>query len=350
MTNFPILDLIAGMIFIYFLMSIISNAFFEGFSALRKIRAKMLEKWILTTLPGLANSMLNHTILNGVSEPGKSSSYLSGKNFSLVIIDTIAKFSQTVPKNLSELSVMIEKVTTDQPGLIPDDFKRSLQLYIVDAQQAGARAGQLKTELELYHEQVEKWFDSMMERVTGSYKRYAAKITFGIAVLASFALNIDSISIAKYLYANKDAREKIAAAAYAAPDDSTYKAMVNRIQTGITNDTNNNSNERTDSLQTILKKIENERNRIAGTSEYLGTLIPIGWNCKAEINILKLQHPSITNVGWIYALFSVSKFFGLMITVFAISLGAPFWFDVLNKVANLRSSLKPGSTNANAEK
>jgi len=350
MTNFPILDLIAGLIFIYFLMSIISNSFFEGLSALRKIRAKMLEKWILATLPGLADSILNHTIVNGVSEPGKSSSYLSGKNFSLVILDTIAKFSQTVPKNLSELSVMIDKVTTDQPGLVPEDLKRSLQLYIVEAQQAGARAGQLKTEFELYHDQVEKWFDSMMERVTGSYKRFASKITFIIALSAVFALNIDSISIAKYLYSNKDAREKTAAAAYAAPDDSTFKAIVNQIQTIKTTDTNSISAERIDSLQTIIKKIEKERGRIAGTSEYLGTLIPIGWNCKAEINLLKLQHPSITQEGWIYTLYSISKFFGLMITVFAISLGAPFWFDVLNKVANLRSSLKPGSTNADTVK
>jgi hypothetical protein len=29
---------------------------------------------------------------------------------------------------------------------------------------------------------------------------------------------------------------------------------------------------------------------------------------------------------------------GLAITVLAVSLGAPFWFDLLNKLANLRAS------------
>ena len=35
------------------------------------------------------------------------------------------------------------------------------------------------------------------------------------------------------------------------------------------------------------------------------------------------------------------KVFGLLITIFAVTLGAPFWFDVLSKVANLRNSIKP---------
>jgi hypothetical protein len=32
---------------------------------------------------------------------------------------------------------------------------------------------------------------------------------------------------------------------------------------------------------------------------------------------------------------------GLAITVFAISLGAPFWFDMLNKIMVIRSTVKP---------
>jgi hypothetical protein len=35
------------------------------------------------------------------------------------------------------------------------------------------------------------------------------------------------------------------------------------------------------------------------------------------------------------------KVIGLLITALAISLGAPFWFDVLNKFMIARSSVKP---------
>jgi len=34
----------------------------------------------------------------------------------------------------------------------------------------------------------------------------------------------------------------------------------------------------------------------------------------------------------------VLKLMGLFLTTGAVSLGAPFWFDVLNKLVNLRSS------------
>jgi hypothetical protein len=42
---------------------------------------------------------------------------------------------------------------------------------------------------------------------------------------------------------------------------------------------------------------------------------------------------------WIGAL--LLKLLGYLITAAAVSMGAPFWFDVLNKVSNLRSTLKP---------
>ena len=32
--------------------------------------------------------------------------------------------------------------------------------------------------------------------------------------------------------------------------------------------------------------------------------------------------------------------FGLLLTTLALSLGAPFWFDLLQKVANIRSAAK----------
>ena len=37
-------------------------------------------------------------------------------------------------------------------------------------------------------------------------------------------------------------------------------------------------------------------------------------------------------------------FFGFLITAIAISLGAPFWFDLLNKMMQLRSASKTNST------
>ena len=44
-----------------------------------------------------------------------------------------------------------------------------------------------------------------------------------------------------------------------------------------------------------------------------------------------------SNDGWRW----VTKIVGLLLTVLAISLGAPFWFDLLNKFMVVRSTVKP---------
>ncbi len=334
MTTIPILDLIAGMIFIYFLMSIISNSAFEGFSALRRIRAKMLEAWIIKTLPGLTDHFLGHSLLNGMSEKGKATAYMSSANFSAVLIDAIAKKAGKTPQTLRELSTMIDQVVKENADLIPDDLERALQLFVAEAQQAAVLADQTKTEFELFRVAVEKWFDSMMERLTGTYKRYAAVFTFVIAFAVTFALNIDSISLAKYLYSNEDARNKLAQAAYQAADDSTYENKVKKITTKET------SSYSVDSSSGAITQIKTEIKSADSTRQYLASFIPVGWNLEAEQKVFDVNR-SIKKGCNLHIYFWLQKICGLLITVFAVCLGAPFWFDVLGKVANLRNTLKP---------
>jgi hypothetical protein len=59
--------------------------------------------------------------------------------------------------------------------------------------------------------------------------------------------------------------------------------------------------------------------------------LPIGWDRSNP----KLVPPSNDIGAWLL------KIFGWLITAFAISLGAPFWFDLLNKFMVVRSTVKP---------
>ena len=64
--------------------------------------------------------------------------------------------------------------------------------------------------------------------------------------------------------------------------------------------------------------------------------LPIGWNCVGnrawdywDCAETKLRKEPITILGWI-------------VTAIALSLGAPFWFDLLQKFVNLRGAgVKP---------
>jgi len=56
--------------------------------------------------------------------------------------------------------------------------------------------------------------------------------------------------------------------------------------------------------------------------------IPLGWN----------RNVFNDNQGKFYLPLVFLKLIGLAATVLAIMMGAPFWFDVLNKISNLRGS------------
>ena len=58
--------------------------------------------------------------------------------------------------------------------------------------------------------------------------------------------------------------------------------------------------------------------------ESKSNLLGIGWE-KSQLNPFTLKSFSLALVGW-------------LISALAISIGAPFWFDLLNKVMKLRSS------------
>lgn len=133
-------------------------------------------------------------------------------------------------------------------------------------------------------ERLAGWFDEGMSRVAGWYKRQAKLMIFVIAGAVTLATNASSIHMAEEFWRNDALRTQIAAQAQVA----VQAGQVSGIETS------------------ILKSLE---------------AFPIGWK-SAPSNALDWAK---TLLGWI-------------ITTAAISLGAPFWFDLLGKVANLRGS------------
>ena len=134
------------------------------------------------------------------------------------------------------------------------------------------------------------WFDEGMTRVSGWYKRQAKVFIFIIAAVVALATNASSIHIAEELWRNDALRAQIAAQA----EIATKEGDVSKLE-----------------------------------AENLGRLeaFPIGWS----------GLPS-TWLDWLKSVL------GWLITTAAVSLGAPFWFDLLGKVANLRGSGRNAQT------
>lgn len=345
MSGFPILDLVAGIIFIYFLLSIISSSAVEMAMTVFKLRGKMLANWLLeifnkdVTLPDgtkqmLGRAIMDHCSVTGLSKPGKAPSYIDAKNFTAAFLEKITydpADKQSIAKDLEAVIASIKKSES-----LPHSLQRVLLTYAYEAKEkykaisaaTVTEIHQAVSEVDLFKEKIERWFDTNMDRVSGSLKvKYIRPLTLSIGLIAVVLLNADSISIAKFLYSNPEARANIAAQAYNAANDSAMQHQVTVMAAR-----KNLTKEDSVSLQQIKDTLNN---RLASIKKAKATLessgLPLGWN-KNDLRDPETQCYSFKLI--------LSKITGLLATVLAVMMGAPFWFDVLNKISNMRSAGK----------
>src|SRR5215218_9088524 len=108
MSGFPILDLVIGIIFIYFLLSIICSSAVELWLSVRRARAKLLEQWLRRIFDSQAldsqgvlkvdgkgkpvtvgQEIMDHCMVTGLTKRGKSGSYISAETFVSALLDKI---------------------------------------------------------------------------------------------------------------------------------------------------------------------------------------------------------------------------------------------------------------------
>jgi hypothetical protein len=310
-----ILEIVISLIFIFVLVSTICAAIREGLEAWLKTRAAYLELGIRELLhdtsdDGLTSKFYNHPLISSLfsgkykkpysSRPGLVSrganlpSYIPTRNFALSLMDMAARGPATTSANSAASSpvVTLDNIRANVANLGNEAVQRVL-LAAIDAAQGDFNKAQAT---------IEAWYDSTMDRVSGWYKRSTQWLLFWISLVMVVLMNINAIIIADYLYRNSAAREVIVASAGVA---SVNPDFLNQNYTDI--------------KETL-------------TAMHLPIGWPNGWSSATYS-----AEPG-TNDLW-NCLFA--PVLGWLLTAFAATLGAPFWFDVLNKVMVIRSTVKP---------
>lgn len=316
-----ILETVIGVVFIYFLFCIICTAVREGIEAWLKTRAAYLEQGIRELLydkegNSLAKNLYEHPLIYGLFSKeyrttkyklwgfrgGNLPSYIPSKNFALALMDLAARGPVS---NGNTENITVESIRRNIAN-IPEPNVRRVLLTAIDTAQGDINKAQ---------ENIEKWFDSTMERVSGWYKRSTQVIIFLIGFTLAVAMNVDTIAVANYLYKNEAVRAVIVAQAEKA--------------------TENADSSKTLSYETAKTQLD-------------GMKIPIGWPSTGSKEgdtpkaFISKVCSDPTNL--------ISPLFGWLLTAFASTLGAPFWFDILSKLMVVRSTVKPleKTTSANS--
>ena len=291
MATFPYLDIAIGISFIYLLMALVCSTVNETIAGVINSRGKTLEKGILSLLhdPDLKKKFYDHPLIQGIKQDddGRLPSYIASNKFALALMDIL-----TGPNaSANNADALCEGVK----NLKDEAAKTALTAVLQNPQ--------FKTD----QERLEAWYEQSMNRVTGWYKRTSQIRIYVLAAAVTLFMNADSLKILKTLWNNP-----------------TMSAVLVE-----------------DTKARLQKPSAVPENDAITTQErqLLGQVT--GWQGDWYTD---WPHPKGAAFwSWIAYLLK-ERFGGWLITILAVSLGAPFWFDTLSRFMNVRSAGKPPDT------
>ena len=281
------LNVVVGLVLIFLLYSLFATTILELLASFLAFRGNNLEKALRNMLDGEGTGLFQEFKESPMYQQlagkfvGKSSppSYLTSEKFRSILFHVIGKNQEG-----TEVENWIENMP-DSP------LKSILQQLKEDAQD----------DKEVFKEKVELWFNDVMDRASGWYKRHMQRILIVLGLGIAISFNVDSLQIYGQLARDPEAANKIAleAAKVVESQETAEQPLAMK-------------KELYDLVNANLKDLKSP--------------LGIGWEHVAPA--------TLTWQGWLH------KAFGWLVTAMAISLGAPFWFDMLRKMVNIRSSGK----------
>ncbi len=313
------LDVMIGIITVYLMFALACTATVEAISSWLEVRSKNLEAALGEFLHGdieqgksFVKAFFAHPIVQTLSQ-GRNGrpSYIDPELVGRAVTDLI-----NARDGVSSLKQAIDKL----PGTTQSNRIKGL----LESLQRDA-----KEDIADFRKLIESQYDTAMDRASGWYKRKTQTIALVVSAVFVIFANVDTINLANSLSTNPAAKAKmleIAQQQVDAAKESTSKLGVPAANTGSTADA--------DALKEAKDRSEKAAEALAKANADLSSAgIQLGW-----------QALPVGYGNW------ASKIMGLLISILAISLGAPFWFDLLSRVMQVRAAgilpgeKKPGGT------
>lgn len=279
----------------------------------------------------------------------KNPPYVSAEHFAVVLLDVLRKQAPgvsplaTLGAASSDVAAAINAIS--DPNNQFNALYRMLLPIWTDA----------KGDYDRFAQALGSWYDSQMDRVSGWYKRSTQIFLVYIGLALSIAFNLDSLQIIKELQHNTTLANALAGVSQA-----YYEAQEAAVKAGKTPSTTLPLPSLTEPCQTsssggcgcdqgfVATKVGAEQ--ACSINRAVLAQLPIGWTQPRWKSFRDSLFPD-KNAPFYEFLAQGAfwlKLFGLAITVVAILLGAPFWFDVLGAVVNVRSvGAKPPAKTSN---
>jgi hypothetical protein len=326
------LEVVISVAGVFLFLSVVVLALVEAISGMLAWRAAALMSGLTRILDGGANAATPVTPVSAGSTPGGAAPQsMSAKLLNHPLLRTLGwasgrvtpsyipppLFAQAFLQTYAQVrsAAAVSKAELDKALLALPEPERALVESLL---------GQADATVEHTLKRVEQWFDATMDRVSGVYKRRTQIVSRLLAAILVVGLNVDAVGLVDTFWHDPVARAAAVevakrVAATCEPDDPAKAAAGASEASG-----------QTRSDATCSSLIERTGNDPA--------MVPaLGWS-RVTWDGFSLA----TSSGW-------AKLAGFVLSIFAISLGAPFWFDLLMRVApGLRQSGPKPSAQARA--
>ncbi len=329
-------DVAIGLIFIFFVFSIFVSGIVELINTLAEQRAKLLRIALSKLLGPLVTDFFAHQ-LTKIKEDNfwgfrKPINYLSANSFSTVLIDLLSKTDVPFPVGLTPTQQTFEKIKQELQKPDNETINEFIRPIL-------AKSDNFQT----FKDELEKWYNGYMEQVSGWFKRYAQGVVWIVAAVVAVVLNVDTIYLTDRLFNDNGLRERVVAEAIQTTKtggesfgkDTTFGLYLQKYDSTLVKPHATQQN------AFVVDSVLTGADSLAMQSAYLRFVqgriadlkLPIGWNFTSG------KSPFQPGQTFVLA------FLGWALTAAALSFGAPFWFDLLLKLVNIRNTARrpPGN-------
>jgi hypothetical protein len=311
-----VLDVAAGIIFGFLAISLFTSAAVEAINSVLNVRVKNLRTGIMALVndpnfTGLAKELYAHALISplgpGAADPFKNApAYIDKTQFAEAMLDITGLSAATqaaaaqapAVQAAAELKARMDTLSAETGKLDPQ-IKQLLQGMVT---RCGGDVNRLRNDLA-------NWFDNGMDRLSGKFKRRTQWMTFAVALITAFVVNLDTIRIGTLLWEQPALAQKLGLASIKQSADPT----------------------------TVDQAVATGEQAIAVIDRMIQDGLPVGW---APGHFLDIQDvPGHWEALWV-APPSIwyRSLLGWLITAVAALFGAPFWFDALQSIVRLKGA------------
>lgn len=314
------IDVLIGLITIYLIFALACTAIVEAISSWMRLRSKNLEAALKEFLNGeletdksFVDAFYAHPLVQALSKGSVGRpSYIPSDVVGRVIQSLLLK-NDPETSLAGAIEMLPDAVTTGRASAVTARVSRVKELFRTFVSQG-------EQDLISFRKAVETQFDATMDRASGWVKRRqqtVALIASGILVVCA---NVDTFALATALYTTPELRAQLIAQSNAFVDNEAVGKMeAAAIPVNTARDAASLSDK---ALADAKQKLADAADAYhQARASIVDSGLRFGWKTLPT-----------EPMDW------VVKLFGLVISTFAIALGAPFWFDVLNRFMKVRGS------------